>query len=244
MECPTCGATFKGNIDLNEVIENNIDVLDKEYKAIISVGDYIFSCSMPTLQNEYELLRVLQDKHIQQNSMENVYSYHTLAHIDTLSLRGVECKLKEIPADSAGLILSKIPLKIIKEVQNKFVTPTAETLSPSIMNIPCPTGETCNPFELNLSLINVNDLVKLMFQESPVEILREIFYLARYGHVDSYYVEDLTPKERTTMLKFIIEEKKTEKEQSERSQSGQEMTAIGSEHGFDGVESPSKEFGF
>ena len=197
------------------------------------------------MKNEYELLNILSDKQILQNSVENIYTYHTLAHIDNFSVKNMNCNIWDIPTSDAVNILSNLPLKIIKEVQKQFVTPTAAALSPDILNVPCPTGNKCQPFTLQLSLININDIIKLMFQESPAEILREIYYLSKVGHVNSYYVEDLTPMERTIMIKFIIDDNKNQKDQTDRNTSGQHMTSIGSEHGFDQLmETPNNEFGF
>lgn len=229
MTCPKCGVDFTGTIDINDVIDSNVEVLDRNYNRTILVGDYQFDCGLPLMGTEYDLLKTITDRNINKTSPENMYSFHTMAHIKAMTIRGKSINFQECPIETTTLVLSQLPLKTIQKIQLEFVNPIAKMLNPSLLDVPCPTG-TCPPFQLSLDLTNLNDIIKLMFQESPVEILREIYYLSKEG-VDANYVDTLTPKERSTMIKFIMEDRKQQRAAADTADDGKAM--VGASHGFD-----------
>lgn len=247
ISCPECGAEFEEKIDINNFIENNISILDRSYTQRVVCDDYALQCDIPIIGDEYNLLYILETNQIETNSVDNVYSYHTYSYIKSLEIKNSFFDLKDFSITDRVKILKEIPLKVIRMVQDKYMNPLFEQFNPVVFDVPCPTKK-CKPFKFNLNLMSINDLIKLMFQESPVEILREIYFLSRFSHINSFYVESLTPKERTTMIKFIAEENKAKQQAAENAKgkgAGPALT-IGSmqEHGFDLPESANNEFGF
>lgn len=223
ISCPKCGASFMENIDINKIIEDNVEVLDKDYKKIIKVNQFEFLCDVPSVGKEYELLEYLTNKQIQKNSVDNIYTIHTFSHIKQMKISGNVCDFSNLSIDDTVSILTKIPYKPLFEIQKKFIEPLTNQLNPNILNVPCPT-ESCPPFKLNLEISNINDILKLMFQELPVEILRDIYYLSKYCNMNPFYVETLTPKERNTMIKFLSDENKNEKESLNNSGMGDNLS--------------------
>jgi hypothetical protein len=244
LSCPKCGVEFTENININNLIQNNISTLDQNYTKTISIDKYTVTCDVPLLSHEYDLLKFLETKQIDKSSVDHLHLFYTFSYIKNLTIKNTTIDFASIPLDDVTHILTEVPSKVIKAVQTEFMTPLSELFNPGILNTPCPT-KSCPPFIIDLNLNYINDIIKLLFQESPLELLREIYYLSKQCHINPKYIDNLTPKERDVLMTFLIEENKAEREAATASNKPKFDFGELTNEGFDlPVTGKNDEFGF
>lgn len=205
--CPKCKEDTKTTININSIIEGNIDKLDKNYRQIIKYGKYTATCDIPNIGREYEIIKTLRAKEIESNSIENVYTYYTYAHIKHLDIAGLQIDCNNLDIEDAMQIFSALPMTLVNNIHNKFILPFVEEFQSNVMNINCKT-ESCDELKLSLNANNINDIIKMLLTDNPVETLKEIYYIAKLGHISAEFTDKLSPIERNLILKFITNDQK------------------------------------
>lgn len=211
ISCPTCGVEFSHNMDINQFMESGIDVLDKVYDESIDSENFSVDLGIPTIGNEYDIAKHLETNKIKRGSLDSNLTHNVISHIKSLTIKTPKqttINFSEISIDDSIKIIKSIPITLFNKIQNEFISPITDKIHPKILNIPCKT-KTCKNIDLELNLNNINDLLKLMFQESPVKILEEIYLLGKYGNANPFFIESITPIERELIIDAQIRENKS-----------------------------------
>ncbi len=244
LSCPKCGVQFIENVNINTLIQNNISILDKKYTEIIYIDNYSITCDVPLLSHEYDLLKFLETKQIDKNSVDHIHLFYTFSYIKNLTIKNTTIDFSSISLENVINILTQVPSKVIRAVQTEFMVPLLNLFKPGVLNVPCPT-KSCPPFVIDLNLNYINDIIKLLFQESPLELLREIYYLSKQCHLNPQYIDNITPKERDVLMTFLIEENKADREAATTSNKNNLDFKQLADSGFDlPVTGKNDEFGF
>ena len=241
LNCPKCGVEFSTKVDLNDVIENNVSVLDRPYEQEIISGKYSIICDIPTCGRDYNILKLKSSLDIQENSVESLFTFNLFSHIKKLKISGKLIDLSKYTLEEVIQICKELPMSVIQDMQTKFMIPLSKTFIPKLLNVPCQT-EKCPPFEYNLNVQNINEAIQLLYSGSPITIMQEIYYLSKYANMSAEFLNTVSPKEREMFLKFLIDDKKEEREHmnNQNSNSMQLGDIDMTSHGFDLPESPSE----
>jgi hypothetical protein len=226
INCPSCGASFKHIMDINEFMESGIDVLDKKYEGTAEINGFSANLGIPTIGREYDIIKHLELHKIKKQSLDGILTYNVISHIKSISIRDNEINFNDISVDNSIDILKRLPGSLFNKIKNEFITPISKSINPKILNLECKTPK-CSPIDLELNLDNINDLLRLMFQESPVKILEEIYLLGRYGNTDPFYIDTLTPLERGIVVDAHITENKSGETKKEDPMTIGNMTDMG-----------------
>lgn len=224
-DCPNCGNKFSKTVDINKFIESGISVLDKQYKETIKLGNFEITCGIPTIHREYDLLKTIEKQNIEKGSIDEAMTHNIISYIESIKIKNKCIELRDLKPEDQIKLFKSIPSNIFLKVKNEFISPICQTIRPSILNLECKT-EGCESIEIELNMENINSLIRLLFQESPLSMLQELYFLSRYGKIDPFFLESLTPIEK----KLIID---THIKQNEKESSGKDNTPP-----------PMNEFGF
>lgn len=205
--CPECDKTIPTNIDLNSLVENNLDILDKNYSKIIKTGDIEVTCSIPMIKNEYDLAFYIKTKNV--SNIDYALSHNILSHIDKIKIKDKVINMSNLDVESSLMIFEKMPSSLFRAINNEFIHPISRKITPKILNSACPT-EGCKNLDFELNLSNINDIIKLLFQGSPVSTLQENFYLSKGSKVSHEYLSTISPAERNLLLEFHVEDVKSQ----------------------------------
>lgn len=235
--CPHCSHEFPFSLDLNDFITINNKVLDSDHSKFIESGNFSYYCNIPSIKHEYETLKYQTIKEINQNSIENLYTYYIYPYIHKIKVKDQLIDLDLLTIENKIDVLDTIKFTDITKIQNEFILPLIDIFNIKLINLHCIKYDCKLPIEHQFNINSINDIIKLLFAENPHGILKEIYFLSKYAKLDASYVESLTPIERNEMLKFLKEENK---EQNERSNAAETMNSANlSNQGFQ-VESPSE----
>ena len=210
ISCPECLAEFSHVMDINEFMESGIDILDKVYSGEVSVNNFSAKLGIPTIGTEYEIIKHLTENKIKKESLDGILTHNVISYIKSITVSGTEIDFSKIPVNDSIKIFKTLPSTLFNKIQNEFIVPITEAIHPKILNINCKTKECNKKIDLELNLTNINDLLRLMFQETPLKILEEIYLLGKYGNVDPFYIDTLTPIERNIIIDAQIRENKSE----------------------------------
>lgn len=200
--CPECSEKMPTEIDLNNLIENNIDILDKSYCKKIQIGEITTTCSIPSVKNEYDMFKSVKTKDM--SDLDSNLSYYILSHIKELNIMGKNIIMSSLSIDDTLTIFENLPSTVFSAVKNEFIVPVSQKITPKILEFPCPT-KGCSKLDFTLNLSNINEIIKLIFQGNPYSTIQENFYLARRNRVSHEYLMSISPAERNVILELHME---------------------------------------
>lgn len=211
-QCSTCGLSVDHMMNVNDFMTSGLDVLDKKYFMEITDGSFVVGVGMPTIGTEFDIVKNLEINKIKRNSVDSELIHKTLSYIQTLKIKDTVINLADIEFDNLLEIYKKLPGTILNKIQDEFIKPIADTITPKLFEIECKT-KGCKPIVADLRLENINDIVRLIFRASPGDILEEIFLLGKLGSMDPFYIDSLTPAEKDVII--MLQNKSNHEEDSQ-----------------------------
>ena len=203
--CQTCEEDTNISIDANEFITKNIQLLERDYSKTFTHDAYTVTCQIPRIGHEYNTLLSMKQLDISKDEPENILEYQTLAHIKEVTIGNVTFNPINHSIEDSMKILRNLPIHLMTTVQRNFLFPLRDEFQNKIFTFNCKT-ENCEPIIMDLSTGTINQILKMLYNDSPSNIIREIYYLSVNSHINPEFCMNITPIERQLMIQQMLKD--------------------------------------
>lgn len=226
IKCPSCGIEMVESLDLTNILVKDSNILDKIYKKTIIKDNIIINCDLPKLDREYELALHIKNKKI--DLIDSKLTHEIISYISDITINGNIINLKSLDINDLLIIYENLPNHVLLETKSQFIDEIYKEINPNVIYIKC-QNTSCSDIQYNMNISNVNDVIKLLFQDSLYKTFNEIYYLSKGSNLSPKYIESLSPIEKNMILDIHIDNIKSKNENSD----GDNTMQIGSDMGFD-----------
>jgi hypothetical protein len=204
-KCSKCSSDTKLFLDLENMLIFLSDKIDKSFRSEISIEDYPVSiiCDVPSIKKEYSNLLLNADLNIDTRSTDYRLHSYMISFISSIIIGDKEHILDELNIDQQNALLSRIPYKVMEKIKTAYIT-NIHNIFDKVIFFKFHCGKCSEEFELKLQSDNINEMTKLVFRDSSLDVfLRDYFSVSSHSHLDGSFLNKLSYSEIKVLTQFV-----------------------------------------
>jgi len=203
-ECEKCEKEVRIRIDLNTLLDNLGLTIDKSFKTVIAVDNYPLQiiCDIPTIEQEYENLLYHQNNNLSNDTTDKNIEKYLFGYIRYIISDSVVIDVDKLSIPEKTTILEKIPISLILNIRDIFAEPLYALFNQIVfLDLNC--KECGTKFEIKMGSDNMIYLLKMFFKDNTLDgLLSDYFNITSISHMDSSFLDKITPKETQMLVNF------------------------------------------
>lgn len=203
-ECDKCSKEVRIRIDLNTLLDNLGLTIDRSFRTIIATDNYPLQliCDVPNIEQEYENLLYYHNNNLSSNTVDKNIEKYLFGYIRYIVNGTTLIDVDKLSIPERDIILQKIPISLILNVRNIFAEPLYQLFNQIVfLDLNC--KECGTKFEIKMEADNMISLLKMFFKDNTLDgLLSDYFNITSISHMDSSFLETISPKETKILYSF------------------------------------------
>lgn len=196
-KCPKCDTTSTIKMDLNILIDNIAQEIDRKFEYVLNTPIITIYCDLPSLEQEIKTIFFNNLHSVNDKTIDYILDNYIISHIRKIKIKNNEYDMDKITPFEKYEISKLLPASIILTIQKNFITPIHNIVNNiDFLKIECSKTECKEPFEIKFDIMNINDIIKIIYKDESVEsYLQKIFNISSVSYIDGTFISNLSPLE-------------------------------------------------
>ncbi len=202
-KCPKCEETSKIVMDLNILMENVAEKIDKKFEKKI-VGEGVSAiCDIPSLEQEYKMYYHNNLYNLNTEDFNIRYSNYISSHIKKLIIKNNVIDMETMDIGDRINIVHGLPGAFTNKIYRNFLQAIHKSMVDiDFLKVEC-TG--CkHSFEFNFDVVGINDIIKIIYKDASLEsLIMDMCGISQSLHLGGEIFKSLTSLEIDIMKKYL-----------------------------------------
>lgn len=208
MTCDKCGFQTKISKNLNSLLDDLANTIDKPFGQMLEIKKYVFHLDVPPAFGNFITSDTIDDK-------INKYLY---SFIKNIFLDGKNFHLDSKDSSSKNIICKSLPFDVMLTLKGHVIDPIYKILK-NILEIKkkCSNPACSEILNLSFDANTLDDAIKiLMKDDSAVNFIAEYASIASKTHLGYDFFQNTTPAEMKLISAFLEKEESSKEETSSK----------------------------
>lgn len=193
--CPECSTKSTIEMDLNILVDNLGERIDRSFKKTIKENLFTICCDIPSIDQDYKILEYGALKNISKTSIDFLLDNHLVSHIKGINLGEHVIDMHGLSYEDQIVTANALPVKVVNAVRNSFLNDLHSLVSDfDFLKIKCSNKKCACEMEVKFDISNINDIIKIIYRDSTyLSLISEMVVVSDGTHLGGDFISNMAP---------------------------------------------------